>query len=113
MASSQSAMGPGERNMPDTHVAALGRPDGTGTNGPSTTPEFDTALVDAGKLLEHAASSGLLSADQPDAVQVLIRDVVAAQEAARSGQLTSEIVIAFWIAYGRLAHLVEPVTAAS
>jgi hypothetical protein len=77
------------------------------------TEEFDAALVDAGRLLQHASSSGLFPEDTPNAAEALIRDVVLAQEAMRSGQLTPQIVIAFWIAYGRLAHLVEPVTAAT
>src|SRR5689334_14344811 len=99
--------------MPDTHHAGLERPDNTETIGFSTTPEFDEALVNAGRLLEHAASNGSLSEGGPDASQtteVLIRDLVLAQEAARSGRLTPQLVIAFWIAYGRLAHLLKPVT---
>jgi hypothetical protein len=105
-----------EGDMPDTHSAALERPENTETIGSSTNPEFDAALVDAGRLLEHAASNGWLPEGGPDASQrteALIRDVVYAQEAARSGRLTPQIVIAFWIAYGRLAYLVKPVTAAS
>ena len=60
-----------------------------------------------------AASRGLLPEEPPSAAAALISDVVLAQEAARSGTLTPQIVIAFWISYGRLAHLMEPVTAAS
>jgi hypothetical protein len=102
--------------MPDAHEAALERSENTQTTGSSTTPEFDAALVDAGRLLEHAASNGLLPEDGPGTTQpaeALIHDVVYAQEAARTGRLTPQIVIAFWVAYGRLAHLVGPVTATS
>jgi hypothetical protein len=102
--------------MSGTRDAELDRPENIETIGSSTTPEFDAALVDAGRLLEHAASNGLLPEGGPDASQsteALIRDVVYAQEAARSGRLTPQIVIAFWIAYGRLAGRIEPVTAAS
>ena len=97
--------------MPDLLTAALERPEPTTVT--STTAEFDAALADAGRLLEHAASSGLLAEGAPNAAEAMIRDVVLAQEATRSGQLTPQIVIAFWMAYGRLAHLVEPVTAAT
>jgi hypothetical protein len=102
--------------MPDAHEAALERSENTQTTGSSTTPEFDAALVDAGRLLEHAASNGLLPEDGPGTTQpaeALIHDVVYAQEAARTGRLTPQIVIAFWVAYGRLAHRVGPVTATS
>jgi hypothetical protein len=70
----------------------------------------------AGRLLEHAASNGLLpegGAGTTQPAEALIHDVVYAQEAARTGRLTPQIVIAFWVAYGRLAHLVAPVTATS
>jgi hypothetical protein len=102
--------------MPDAHEAALERSENTQTIGSSTTPEFDAALVDAGRLLEHAASNGLLpegGAGITEPAEALIHDVVYAQEAARTGRLTPQIVIAFWVAYGRLAHLVGPVTATS
>jgi len=102
--------------MPDAHEAALERSENTQTAGSSTTPEFDAALVDAGRLLEHAASNGLLpegGAGTTQPAEALIHDVVYAQEAARTGRLTPQIVIAFWVAYGRLAHLVAPVTATS
>ena len=99
--------------MPDAHAAELARPAPLDPIVTSTTEEFDAALVDAGLLLQHASSSGLLPGDTPDAAEAMIRDVVLAQEAVRSGKLTPQIVIAFWIAYGRLAHLVEPVTAAT
>jgi hypothetical protein len=102
--------------MPDAHEAALERSENTQTIGSSTTPEFDAALGDAGRLLEHAASNGLLpegGAGTTQPAEALIHDVVYAQEAARTGRLTPQIVIAFWVAYGRLAHLVGPVTATS
>jgi hypothetical protein len=44
--------------MPDTHHAGLERPETTETIGFSTTPEFEAALIDAGRLLEHAAAMG-------------------------------------------------------
>src|SRR4051812_19236094 len=98
-----------EWNMPDTNITAIGigRPDS------ATTREFDIALVDAGNLLEHAASVGLFPDEGPNAAGIVIRDLVQAQEAARTGTLTAQITIAFWIAYGRLARLSAPVSAAS
>ena len=98
--------------MRDTHAAALLQPEPLNTIV-TKTAEFDAALIYAGRLLEHAASNGLLPEGAPNAAEALIRDVVVAQEATRSGQLTPQTVIAFWIAYGRSAHLVEPITAAT
>jgi hypothetical protein len=93
--------------MPDTNITSIGQPDF------ATTREFDIALVDAGNLLEHAASVGLFPDEGPNAADIVIRDLVQAQEAARTGTLTAQITIAFWIAYGRLARLSAPVSAAS
>jgi hypothetical protein len=101
------------QDMSETQDSAPEQPEDMQKIVSSTTPEFDTALIDAGRLLEHAASSGQLPEGGRAAEEALIRDVVYAQEAARSGRLTPQIVIAFWIAYARLAHLVQPVTAAS
>jgi hypothetical protein len=93
--------------MPDTNITSIGQPDFAATR------EFDIALVDAGNLLEHAASVGLFPDEGPNAAGIVIRDLVQAQEAARTGTLTAQITIAFWIAYGRLARLSAPVSAAS
>ena len=65
--------------MPDAHEAALERSENTQTTGSSTTPEFDAALVDAGRLLEHAASNGLLPEGRAGTTQpaeALIHDLV-------------------------------------
>ena len=99
--------------MLEAPSASAGQQPGARDSASSTTPEFRVALVNAGRLLDHAASSGLLPEGGRDAEEALIRDVVYAQDAERSGHLTPQIVIAFWIAYARLAHLVQPVTAAS
>ena len=93
--------------MPDTNITSIRQPDFAATR------EFDIALVDAGNLLEHAASVGLFPDEGPNAAGIVIRDLVQAQEAARTGTLTAQITIAFWIAYGRLARLSAPVSAAS
>jgi hypothetical protein len=99
--------------MPEPDTAATARPENPNANQSCRTEEFDTALEDAGRLLEYAASSGLLPEGTSNAAEALIQDIVLAQEAARSKTLTTQIVIRFWIAYGHLAHLVDPVTAAS
>ena len=88
--------------MPDTNITSIRQPDFAATR------EFDIALVDAGNLLEHAASVGLFPDEGPNAAGIVIRDLVQAQEAARTGTLTAQITIAFWIAYGRLARLSAP-----
>jgi hypothetical protein len=97
-------------DMPDTNV---GRADAARYASYATTPEFDTALVEAGKLLEHAASAGLFPDEGPNAADIVITKLIQAQEATHSGSLTAEVTIAFWIAYGRLARLSAPVSAAS
>jgi hypothetical protein len=99
--------------MPDTHMGALTQQQDDQIASIPATPDLAAALTDAGRLLEHAASSGLLSKSEPAAADSMIRDVVCAQEATRAGTLTPRIVISFWIAYGHLSHLVGPVTAAS
>lgn len=99
--------------MPDTHGGVLEQPETTQTIRCFTTPGFDEALIDASLLLEHAASHAMLPNGGSDAAKAMIRDVVQAQEAALFGRLTPPMVIAFWVAYGRLAHLVKPVSAAS
>jgi hypothetical protein len=50
--------------MPDAHAAALEQPAPLNTIV-TETAEFDAALIDAGRLLEHAASSGLLPEGAP------------------------------------------------
>ena len=102
--------------MSDADKAASKRPGNTHEAEYSITPDFQAAVAEAGRLLEHAVSAGLVPEQGPNAQQsaeALVRDVVAAQEATRAGRLNSQIVIAFWIAYGRLARMVDPVTAAS
>jgi hypothetical protein len=96
--------------MPDTNI---GRADAALYASVATTPAFDTALVEAGQLLEHAASAGLFPDEGPNAAANVIPKLIQAREARRSGRLTAEITIAFWIAYGRLARLSAPVSAAS
>jgi hypothetical protein len=96
--------------MPDTNI---GRANAARYASYATTPEFDTALVEAGQLLEHAVSAGLFHDEGPNAVDIVIPKLIQAQEATHSGSLTAEITIAFWIAYGRLARLSAPVSAAS
>jgi len=71
------------------------------------------ALNDAWRILEFAARSGALPETPPGAAEAMIRDVVLAQEAAQERRLTAPMVIKFWIAYGHLAKLVQPVSAAS
>ncbi len=99
--------------MPDMHATTLEPPETLQTIESFTTPEFEAALADATRLLEHAASNGLLPEGGQDATGTMISDVIHAQEAVRSARLTLQIVTAFWIAYGRLSHLVKPVTATS
>jgi hypothetical protein len=97
--------------MPDTHMATLAGVETLEAAG--ATADFRAAVLDAGQLLEHAASNGLLPEDGAGVAAAFIGDVVNAQEAVRRGRLTPEIAVAFWIGYGHLAHLVRPVTAAS
>lgn len=99
--------------MPDTHILDLGQPDARRYNDAGTTPEFEAALLQAGQLLEHIASAGLFPDEGQDSAEIIIPQLVRAQEATRLGSLTAEITIAFWIAYGRLARLAAPVSAAS
>jgi hypothetical protein len=99
--------------MPDTHMAALARPRDEQTDASPAARELNTALIDAHQLLAHAASTGLLPGREPAATDAMIKDLIDAQEAARTGSLTPQIIAAFWIAYGRLAHIAGPVTAAS
>lgn len=74
--------------------------------------DFDSALADAVRLLEYAASTGLWSAREPGAER-LIGDIINAQEAAQARAVTPQVAIAFWLSYGRLANLLKPVTALS
>jgi hypothetical protein len=99
--------------MPDSQIEALALPDAVSFTSRATTPEFDIALEEAGQLLEHAASAGLFPEEGPDAAEAVIPRLIETQAAARSGRLTTEITIAFWIAYGRLARLSGQVSAAS
>jgi hypothetical protein len=96
--------------MPDINID---RADAARYASYATTPEFDAALVEAGQLLEHAASAGLFPNEGPNAADIVIPKLIQAQEATHSGSLTAEVTIAFWIAYGRLARLSAPVSAAS
>jgi hypothetical protein len=100
-------------HMPDTNVSSMTqRPDDQPVPS-SMTPELYAALNDTARLLEHAASSGLFPMDKQAGSDTMVRDLIWAQEAARSGRLTPQIITAFWNAYGRLGHLVRPVTAAT
>jgi hypothetical protein len=99
--------------MPDSQHEAFSRPDAPGVSGNATTPEFDIALDEAGHLLEYTVSAGLFPDDDPKVAEAVIPRLIQAQEAARSGTLTTEITIGFWIAYGRLARLAGRVSAAS
>lgn len=77
--------------------------------------DFSAALAEAELLLQHAASNGLLplAGDGAQSVRTMINDLVAAQEAARSGAIPPSVLIAFWVAYAQLAALLKPVTAGS
>jgi hypothetical protein len=99
--------------MPDSQIDAFGRPNGARNASGATTPAFETALAEATRLLEHAASTGLFPDDGPNAADVVIPKLIQAVEATRSRSLTADITVAFWIAYGRLARLTAPVSAAS
>ncbi|MGD0107236.1 MAG: hypothetical protein ABSC06_24840 [Rhodopila sp.] len=99
--------------MPDTHIGDLGQPGAARYADGGTTPEFEAALLEAGQLLEHAAGTGLFPDAGPNSADIIIPPLVRAQEATRLGKLTADITIAFWIAYGRLARLSAPVSAAS
>jgi hypothetical protein len=93
--------------MPDTNIH---RADAASD---ATTPAFDAALAEAGQLLEYAASAGLFPEEGPYAADIVIPKLIQAQEAKRARSLTAEVIIAFWIAYGRLARVSAPVSAAS
>jgi hypothetical protein len=95
--------------MPDNHTAAPHRAD----PDTPTTPAFNTALAEAGQLMGYAVSAGLFPDSGPNAADIMIPKLIEAQEATRLGTVTSDITIAFWIAYGHLSRLVAPVTAAS
>src|SRR5208283_4623868 len=77
--------------------------------------DLSLALADAERLLPHAASHGLLplGGDAATSTQAMIRDLVTALEAARSGDVPQSVIIAFWVAYAQLAAILKPVTAAS
>jgi hypothetical protein len=102
-----------ETDMPDSQFEALGRPNVARNAGGATTPAFDHALADATRLLEHAASTGLFPDEGPNAADVVIPNLIQAVEATRARALTADIAVAFWVAYGRLARLTSPVSAAS
>ncbi len=97
--------------MPDGPLAGLDLEE----TGKFVTPEFASALRDASLLLDHAAKKGLLPATEASGQGsgTLVTDIIRTYEAAKDSRLTAETVIAFWLAYARLANLVKPVTAAS
>ncbi len=106
--------------MPDAQEATREQPQNTQPQNAqpiefTATPEFQAAVVGANRLLDYATSKGLLpkagSATSKDE-EALVHDVIYAQ-AATSQRLPLKAVIDFWMAYGRLANLVRPVTAAS
>ena len=85
--------------MSETQAALFDQPEYLDLKKASPTDEFAGALADAGRLMAYAASSGQLGEGAPACAHALIRDVVYAQNAERSGTLTPQIVIAFWMAY--------------
>lgn len=91
--------------MPDTHIGDLRQPGARRCTDHRIMPEFQAALGEASQLLEHAASAGLFHDKGPNSAKIIISSLVRAQEASRLGNLTADIMIAFWIAYGRLARL--------
>lgn len=93
--------------MSDTEAAVNGKV--------GQTEDLSQALTDAERLLEHAASRGLLplEGDSAQSTQAMICDLVSAVEAARNGNLSQNAVIAFWVSYARLAAILKPVTASS
>jgi hypothetical protein len=99
--------------MPDSQIEAFGRPNAARNASGVITPAFDHALAEAVRLLEHAASTGMFPDAGPNAADVVIPNLIQAVEATRSRTLTADITVAFWIAYGRLARLTAPVSAAS
>jgi hypothetical protein len=100
----------GKSKMPDVHAAMVEQFD---PQASAETQALTTALSDAARVLDYAIGRGLLSPSGSDVGSMIVTDLVQAQVAARSGTLTTDTVIAFWMAYARLAHLVRPVTAKS
>src|SRR3978361_1390851 len=99
-----------EVKMPDVHAAMMEQSD---LQTSAETQALTTALSDAARVLDYAIGHGLLSHSGSDGGSMIVTDLVRGQTAARSGTLTTDTVIAFWMAYARLAHLVRPVTAKS
>lgn len=95
--------------MPDVHAAMLKQPE---KQAPPGTTSIDAMLADAGQMMDYAISRGLLDSGSEGGTET-VADIVQAQTAARSGMLTTEIVVAFYTAYSRLAGRVRPVTALS
>ena len=95
--------------MPDVHAAMLKQPE---KQAPLGATSIEAMLADAGQMMDYAVSRGLLDTGSEGGTET-VSDIVQAQTAARSGTLTTEIVVAFYSAYSRLARRVRPVTALS